>query len=191
MPKKQQPRYIDHDRLFKEVLTEFFFEFLELFISDLVVFIDRNSLTPLDKEIFTDVTAGQTYEVDILFRAKFKNEETLFLLHVEPQSYRQIGFNQRMFEYFASLFLKYKLPVYSIALFSYDSGNYIEPNEFILQFPNGRKLGYDFDAIQLNRLNWQDYLNRPNPVASALMANMKIAKEDRVKAKLVSKCWWD
>jgi Domain of unknown function (DUF4351) len=33
-------------------------------------------------------------------------------------------------------------------------------------------------------LAWRDYLNRPNPVASALMAKMQIAPEDRVKVKI-------
>lgn len=35
----------------------------------------------------------------------------------------------------------------------------------------------------MSRLNWQDYLDRPNPIAAALMAKMKIAKKDRTKVK--------
>jgi predicted transposase/invertase (TIGR01784 family) len=33
------------------------------------------------------------------------------------------------------------------------------------------------------RLNWRDYIDRPNPVAAALMSKMKIAKGDRPKVK--------
>ena len=38
-------------------------------------------------------------------------------------------------------------------------------------------------AIQINRLNWRDFLSSPNPVAAALMAKMKIQQEDRPKVK--------
>src|SRR5437879_3878129 len=43
---------------------------------------------------------------------------------------------------------------------------------------------FSFDVIQLNRLNWRDYLRTPNPVASALMSKMQIAPEDRPRVKL-------
>jgi hypothetical protein len=38
-------------------------------------------------------------------------------------------------------------------------------------------------VIQLNRLNWRDFLQQQNPVASALMAKMNIAPEDRPRVK--------
>jgi predicted transposase YdaD len=38
-------------------------------------------------------------------------------------------------------------------------------------------------AIQLNRLDWRDFLDRSNPVAAALMSKMRIAKNDRAKVK--------
>lgn len=44
-------------------------------------------------------------------------------------------------------------------------------------------LEFNFMAIQLNRLDWRDYINRPNPVAAALMAKMQIAQNDRPKVK--------
>jgi Domain of unknown function (DUF4351) len=44
-------------------------------------------------------------------------------------------------------------------------------------------LEFRFHAIQLNRLNWRDYIDRANPVAAALMSKMKIAKRDRPKVK--------
>jgi hypothetical protein len=44
-------------------------------------------------------------------------------------------------------------------------------------------LEFKFAAIQLNRLNWRDYLQHPNPVAAALMAKMQIEPADRPKVK--------
>jgi hypothetical protein len=39
-------------------------------------------------------------------------------------------------------------------------------------------------AIQLNRLNWRDFLQHQNPIAAALMAKMKIVKKDRPQVKV-------
>src|SRR5215470_18667801 len=43
---------------------------------------------------------------------------------------------------------------------------------------------FRYDVVQLNRLNWWDFLNKPNPIAAALMAKMNIARSDRVRVKL-------
>jgi hypothetical protein len=58
-----------------------------------------------------------------------------------------------------------------------------EQNTFKIEFPNLKVLEFRFHAIQLNRLNWRDYINSSNPVAAALMSKMKIAKRDRPKVK--------
>lgn len=57
---------IDHDRLFKELLTEFFIEFIELFSPEVVAYLEPDSIKFQDKEIFTDVTVGEKYEADLL-----------------------------------------------------------------------------------------------------------------------------
>jgi hypothetical protein len=173
----------DHDRLFKELLTTFFLDFLELFLPEVVAFVDADSIEFLDKEVFTDVTSGEKYEADIVARVRYRGQETFFLIHVEKQSYDQAEFPRRMFHYFARFDAKYSLPVYPIALFSYDKPLRQEPNIYEVTFPNRTVLRYEFDAIQLNRLDWRDYINRTNPVAAALMAKMKIALNDRPKVK--------
>jgi hypothetical protein len=45
-------------------------------------------------------------------------------------------------------------------------------------------LHFSFQTIQLNRLNWRDFLRQPNPVAAALMAKMNFAPGDRPRVKL-------
>ncbi len=175
---------IDHDRLFKELLTTFFVEFIELFLPEVLDYLDQDSLVFLDKELFADITAGDRHEADIVVLAKFKDKESYFLVQVETQSYSESDFAERMFDYFAILRRKYRKDIYPIAVFSFDVPQRPEPHVYLMDFPNKRVLDFDFDVIQLNRLNWRDFLNRPNPVASALMAKMKIAPEDRVKVKL-------
>ena len=174
---------IDHDRLHKELLTTFFFEFLELFLPQVAAYVDRESIEFLDKEVVSDVTSGEKNEVDILVKAKFRGEDATFLLHCESQSKSQASFPRRMFRYFARMDEEHDLPIYPIALFTYDSPKRPEPTEYTRTFPDFTPLVFRYRTIQLNRLDWHNYINTLNPVASALMAKMMIAPEDRAKVK--------
>jgi hypothetical protein len=174
---------LNHDQLFKVLLTTFFQEFLELFFPEVAAFVEPGSLVALDKELFADIPLGENYEADILMQARFKGQKTWFLIHVEPQSYQESDFEERMFGYFAMIYLRHRHPIYPIALFSYDYPLRKEPNTFNITFPNKTVLSFNYDVIQLNQLSWRDFLNRPNPVASALMAKMRISPKDRPKVK--------
>ena len=47
-------------------------------------------------------------------------------------------------------------------------------------------LEFNYAVIQLNQLHWQDFVNKRNPVASALMAKMRMDKAERHQVKLLS-----
>ena len=175
---------MDHDRLFKELLTSFFIEFVQLFLPDIAAYLDPASIEFLDKEVFTDVTAGKKHEVDLLVKARFRGEEAFFLVHVENQAKTQPDFPRRMFTYFARLHEKYHLPIYPVVLFSHDAPQRAEPHRYQVAFPGKTVLQFEYSVIQLNRLSWRSYVSTPNPVASALMAKMKIAPRDRPKVRL-------
>lgn len=175
---------IDHDRLFKELLTTFFLEFIDLFFPDLTAYLEPDSLTFLDKELFTDVTSGEQYEADLVAKVRFRTQESFFLIHVENQANSQSDFSQRMFRYFARLYEKFALSVYPIAIFSYNAPQRHEPNFHQVSFPDFDVLKFNYKVIQLNRLNWRDFLHQPNPVASALMAKMKMTQQERVQVKV-------
>lgn len=175
---------IDHDRLFKELLTTFFVEFLELFFPRLASLVDRDSISFLDKEVFTSLFDGKEYEADIVARVRFAGEEAFFLIHVETQSTPQPEFGRRLFRYFTAFLEKYNLPIYPIVVFSYDRPLRSEPSLYRLSFPDGEVLRFSYRVVQLNRLPWRRFLRQANPVASALMAKMRIAPKDRVRVKL-------
>lgn len=174
---------INHDRLFKELLTTFFVEFIELFFPEMIEYLEPDSLEFIDKEIFTDITQGARREADLLVKCRFQGRETFFLIHLEHQSKREKDFAQRMFFYFARLTEKFALPVYPITLFSYDKPQSVKKNQYSVSFPDRKVVEFNFAVIQLNRLNWRDYLTTNNAAASALMAKMDIKPEDRVTAK--------
>jgi hypothetical protein len=89
----------------------------------------------------------------------------------------------RIFFYFARLHQKYLQPIYPIVLFSFDQPYRAEPHQYSVGFNDLQVLQFTFRPIQLNQLNWRDFLNRPNPVAAALMAKMHIEPSDRPTVK--------
>ena len=175
---------MDHDRLFKLLISTFFVQFVNLFLPDVGAYLDPAfSVVPMDKEIFTDVTSGGRHEVDLLMRAKFRGEDAFFLIHVENQSTAQGEFPKRMFRYFARLTEKYDLPVYPVVVFSYDAPQRPEPDRYVVSFPGETVLRFEYSVIQLNRIPWRRFVRQENPIASALMAKMKMSARDRPKVK--------
>ncbi len=174
---------IDHDRLFKELIATFFVEFIQLFFPEIINCLEPNQITFLDKEVFTDVTEGEKYESDLVAQVQFRGQSSFFLIHLEAQSSSQPEFNRRMFTYFARLHQKFALPVYPIVIFSYDRPQKEAIRQYKIEFPDLKVLEFNYQVVQLNRLNWRDFINQANPVAAALMAKMKIAPRDRAKVK--------
>jgi Putative transposase, YhgA-like/Domain of unknown function (DUF4351) len=176
----RKSKRIDHDALFKKLLTTFFQEFIELFLPEVAAYLDFSTLKAVDKEIIS----RRRRTADIVMQASYKGEESFFLIHVEHQSKPESNFAWRMLGYFFLLFDKHKIPVYPIVIFSHQEPDTPEPDNFIIAFPDKIIIQFNYTVIQLNRMDWQDYLNRPNPVASALMSKMKVARKDRSKVKL-------
>lgn len=174
---------INHDRLFKELLTTFFVEFLELFFPSVLEYLDTDSIEFIDKEIFTDIVRGEKSILDLVALAQFQSQNYSFLIHIENQASNAPEFNHRMFRYFCSLFLKYDQPIYPIVIFSYDSPKRPDRSDFVIDFPDKQVINFNYQIVQLNRLDWRDFLKQKNPVAAALMAKMRINPEDRPKVK--------
>ena len=177
-------RMIDHDRLFKELLSTFFVEFLELFVPQVANKINRDSVRFLTQEYFTDLSTGEKKIIDLLAEVQLEGQETGFLIHVENQASSISDFCRRIFFYFALLHKNYLKPIYPIVVFSFDTPYREEPHQYQIELEGLKDVEFNFLPIQLNRLNWRDYLNQQNPVAAALMAKMRIEAKDRSRVKV-------
>jgi Domain of unknown function (DUF4351) len=182
---------IDHDQLFKQLLTTFFLEFLELFTPEFFAAIDPQSLEILPLEYFTDIDAGERKAMDIIIRVNLlgrpnapESSRVSVVVNCEHQSTTKADFNRRLFFYFAQLHRKYLQPVYPIALFSFDEPYRPEKDSYQVRVPGLQVMDFNFLTIQLNRLDWRAFLTQRNPVAAALMAKMKIDPADRPKVKV-------
>ena len=174
---------IDHDQNFKELISTFFIEFLELFLPEIASTIDPGSVRFLQQEYFVDLVEGEEKIIDLLAEVKQSGEDATFLIHIEPQSTGRSIFPERMFFYFARLHQSHRKRIYPIAIFSYDEPKKEAKSSYGVDFPGFKVLEFNFKSIQLNRLDWRDYLDRQNPVAAALMAKMKIDQNDRPRVK--------
>ena len=175
---------INHDQLFKELLTTFFVEFLELFFPSVLEYLDTDAISFVDKELFTDVTKGKKKIMDIVALTKFQQQDYSFFVHIENQARNDTNYNRQMFRYFCSLFLKYDRPIFPIVVFSYDTPKRLDKSTFVIDFPDKQVVNFDYEIVQLNRLDWRDFLKQKNPAAAALMSRMRIDKRDRPKVKV-------
>ena len=145
--REEESSYTDHDRLFKELIQTFFQEFFEAFFPEEFTQIDFSNVKFLEQEVFTDIVKGEKRKVDILAETKLKNEELVIIVHIEPQSYFQKEFHERMFIYYSRLYEKHRKPILPIAIFSYNDQREV-PNYFNIPISTLNIL--DFRFLQLH-----------------------------------------
>ena len=168
---------MDHDRLFKELLTEFFFDFLELFFPNLAARIDRSRPPEvLDKESFGEPLVDSRPEMDLVARLRLTEGEACFLVHLEHEGQNRGGLPVRMFRYFSRLWDRYQLPIYPIALFSF-AGRKPQPQRFSLHFHDLTVLDFRYRTVQLNR-------PRVKVQCLRLLATLRLAP---AKSRLISR----
>ncbi len=115
---------------------------------------------------------------------QLEGRETGFLIHVENQASSEANLSRRIFFYFALLHKKYLKPIYPIVVFSFDEPYREESHQYQIELEGLKVVEFNFLPIQLNQLNWRDYLNQQNPVAAALMSKMRIDAKDRSRVKV-------
>jgi hypothetical protein len=176
-------RKIDHDALFKLLLTTFFREFLELAAPELAHALDPEPLVFLDKETFSTLLDPDRREADLVVQARLRQEPATLLIHLEHQAQDDPTLDRRLFRYFARFYDKFGLPVYPIALCSYARPRTPARDRHEVRIVSRTILSFSYHVLQSNMLDWRDFLGTTNPVAIALMARMRIAPNDRWRVK--------
>lgn len=180
--KKNEKDRTDHDGLFKELLQGFFEEFMLLFFPEIYEEIDFAHLSFLDKELVNDINEREKRRVDLVVETRLREEDSLIIVHIEPQASFKKNFNERMFVYFSRLYEKYRKRIIPIAVFSYDDKRE-EPDQFQVAFPFLDVLRFQYLTIELKKLNWRDFIHQNNPVAAALLAKMGYNEKEKVQVK--------
>ncbi|MBB6053596.1 hypothetical protein [Armatimonas rosea] len=170
------------DQVFKELLKEFFPDFIELFYPQIAAQLDWSTLRFLDKETFTDFPRGEQHEADIVTEVKtHEGTPELILVHVEIESRRRpVSFPERMRDYYFLLRRRYSLPILPIVL-------YLSPGAGGLVVETVREslfgldiLTFHYLAVGLPDLEAQDYEAKPNPLGAVLSAWMRSTETRKV-----------
>ncbi len=171
------------DQVFKELLREFFPDFIRLFYPHIAEQLDWSTLRFLDKEAFTDFPRGEQHEADIVTEVKtLEGKPELILVHVEIESRRRpVSFPERMLDYYFLLRRRYKLPVLPIVL-------YLSPGAGGLVVETVREplfgldlLTFHYLAIGLPDLSAADYEAVNNPLGATLSAWMRSSETAKIE----------
>ncbi len=178
-------RAIDHDQIFKNLIKNFFKEFMELFLPDAAKAINFRRITFLEKEYFTDASGGKRKQMDLVVRAGLKGGgEEFILVHTEFESSRKNIFPERMCEYFFQLYLRHKKPIIPIAVFADDQKwKKPLPDTYEIGFKGEVYNKFRYRQIKLKNLDYRKFLRTKNPLAYALMAKMGYSRKQMIQAK--------
>ena len=111
----------------------------------------------------------------------FKGKDVAVIVHVEPQSYKQSDFHERMYHYFSLLYNKHQKRIIPIAVFSYEED--WEENQYTMEFPFLNVLTFNYMTLHLRKKNWRNYIRSDNPVAAALLSKMGYTEKERIQVK--------
>ncbi len=170
------------DQVFKELLREFFPDFVRLFYPQIAAQLDWSTLRFLYKETFTDFPRGEQHEADIVTEVRtLEGEPELILVHVEIESRRRpVSFPERMLDYYFLLRRRYKMPVLPMVL-------YLSPGAGGLVVESVREslfglevLSFHYLVVGLPDLEAKSYEATDNPLAAALSAWMRSSEQRRV-----------
>jgi Putative transposase, YhgA-like len=171
-----------HDKIFKQLLHAFLYDFLSLVIPDALGRLDLSSPEFLDKELFAGGPHGRRRELDLLVRVRTVQGSSL-LIHVEIEVRAKPGMEERLWRYFNQIQARHDIPVLTIVL-------YLTRGRPGVRLKARRSdLGPEFSAFRylsfgLAGCQAAEYLARPEPLAWALAALMDPGTMSRAELKM-------
>ena len=153
--------------------------FFHAFLPEAGRFIDFDMLEFVDKERVT--IDGRKRTGNLLIKTRFQGQATGFLIHLEHQAQPDTDLRRRMLEYFMLDWRAFDLPVYPIAVLSHKEGAPACKIPLRVDFPNKKVLQFEFDVIDLARMDAECYVKLANPAALALASRMKFDLRSRIR----------
>lgn len=181
---------MDHDQRFKTLIQEFFAPFLQLFFEAWAKRLDADSVQWLTQEVFPDPPEGRRGALDLVGKVATREavpgqrpgepEEWVALVHIEIESpERATPARARIFDAYAYLRNKYRLPVLPIVVFLKVGMDGVGIDVYEERFWEFRPLHFEYLYVGLPALEAVQYVRGENWLGVALAALMKIPK-DRV-----------
>jgi hypothetical protein len=158
-----------YDQVLKAILRTFFRDFMELFFPDVAGSLEFDSVEPLEKELFKGFPDGVERRPDFVARVRTREgaAETV-VVHIEVQAGTEPRFGQRMFEYYALLWLSLDTPVFPIVLYVRGGGGAGMATRLYRHEIGGREvMRFQYASVALAGFSGREYLEK-GPLAAAL-----------------------
>lgn len=167
---------VDYDTLWKDVIEEFFEEFVLFFAPNLYEEIDfTKGYDFLEQELsqlYHDADTEKKY-MDKLAKVYLKNgKDKWILVHIEVQGNKKQNFTKRMFQYFYRASDKYNKQIFAIAIFTDHNKNY-KPNKFEYKF-HQTKLTYEYLTYKILEQDEKELAKSNNPFSMAILAGLYV-----------------
>lgn len=167
----------DYDSPWKEVLEDYFQEFMRFFFSQAAMEIDWNKgFQFLDKEleqIVRDAELGKRYADKLVQLWRINGESAWVMVHVEIQGKKDADFAKRMYVYNYRIFDRYDRPVASLAVLADNRPDWRPESYAHTLF--GCNAGIWFPIVKLLDYadRWEELKADSNPFSIAVMAHLK------------------
>jgi hypothetical protein len=187
----------DHDQRWKNLLKEFFAEFLGEFFAPYTAGLNLNPQEWLDKELFPDPPRGEVQYVDLVARLTAmpdaaESVPTLALVHVEVESRDSVQpFRKRMCDYYHFLRRAYDQPVLPLAVYLRVGLEGQGLDTYVETFGGLEVLRFQYPYLGLPALDAESYLRGHSWLGVALAALMRIEKRRKawLRAELLRRLW--
>ncbi len=175
----------DHDQLFKEVIREFFPDFLRLFFPEQADRFDLDAVAWLDKELFADPPDGPKHLLDLVAeltpRSASADEKCLALIHIEIESADSVtDIERRLPDYYFYLRRLSRKPVFPVVVFLKVGLDGLGEREIADLWFGDPVLRLRYRYIGLPALPAERYLHGENWLGVALSALMRAGRESRI-----------
>jgi hypothetical protein len=167
----------DYDSPWKEILSDYFQEFMTFFFPEISLEIDwTKGYELLDKElrqIARDAELGVRLADHLVKVWKKNGEETWVLIHVEIQAQQQGNFAHRMYVYDYRIYDRYHRPVASFAVLA-DENREWRPSTYERELW-GSRTTFQFPVVKIldYRTQWDTLEQSHNPFAIVVQAHLK------------------
>lgn len=178
----------DHDQRFKNLIREFFADFLRLFFAEWAERFDCARVEWLDKEVFPYPPEGTRNILDLVARlpalqatpgADSLDADTwIALIHIEIEAPDKVApLRPRMFRSYVYLRDQYRLPVLPIALYLKVGLDGIGTDVYEERFWELETVRFQYLYVGLPALDAVEYVQGDNWLGVALAALMRIPKD--------------
>ena len=111
--------------------------------------------------MFIDFPDGERREADVVAKLEtFDRSPELVLIHVEVQLRPEPEFEARMFDYYALLWSRYKIPIFPIVLYLDGGDAGTSQEEYRVRLFGRDVLRFRYESVRLERLNVEEYLDK-------------------------------